>query len=774
MRRVAFLGAGTVGAAAIRRLGDVPGLEVSAALVRDLGVPRDLGPRPPRLTTDPDEAIAGADVVVDVMGGVEWATALMARAAARGARLVSANKAALAERWDVWGPWSGRAGSASRPRSWRVRRWSGRSPGRCAARSPIALHALLNGTCAYLIERLEAGTDFDAALAEAQRLGYAEADPALDVDGIDAAHKLTLLARMCALPDLAWDEARRDVRGVRGLTPALVAGLAERGQRARLVASLWSDGERLARRRASRGAARRPPARAGRVRAERAALPRRRGRRGRDRGPRSRRRRHRQRRRGRRPRGRRGTCGPRAARAVAAGPERRAPRRRLRVGRDRVTGEAVTFVSTRDPGRRAVSFEEALRRGLAPDGGLYVPTRIPALAPGWSGAAGWGDVIDAVLRPWFDPAEADAWVADARSALDFPVPVHPLGADTALLEVHHGPTLAFKDVAARTMGRWLARSLRRRGETATVLVATSGDTGGAVADGFAGIEGLRVVVLYPEGRVSPVQERQLTQPRAGVMAVAVDGDFDACQRLAKEALVDPSLADLRLTSANSINVGRLLPQVTYHVWGALQWARAVASTSATCGASFRAATSATSPPPCSRPRWAPRRAASSPPTTPTTTSRASCAARWPPTTRPPPSPRCRTRWTSGRPATSSGSSRCSPTGRTPSPCAARDRRRGDARSDPALLARPRRDRLPPHRRRSRGARAAAWALQRGAHRSRAGGGHGAPREVPRGGGAALPDVAVTHPALESLPSARPDARIAAESDALRAWLRRSL
>ena len=234
----------------------------------------------------------------------------------------------------------------------------------------------------------------------------------------------------------------------------------------------------------------------------------------------------------------------------------------------------IAFVSTRDPERRPVAFETALQHGLAPDGGLYVPARVPALPAGWEEARAWREVVEAVLRPWFDPSDADRWVEDALAALDFPVPTRPLGSDTALLELHHGPTLAFKDVAARTMGRWVGRSLRRRGERATVLVATSGDTGGAVADGFQGIEGLRVVVLYPAGRVSAVQERQLTLPREGVFALAVDGDFDACQRLAKAALVDPALADLHLTSANSINVGRLLPQATYHVWGLLQWSRA--------------------------------------------------------------------------------------------------------------------------------------------------------------------------------------------------------
>ncbi len=233
------------------------------------------------------------------------------------------------------------------------------------------------------------------------------------------------------------------------------------------------------------------------------------------------------------------------------------------------------FVSTRDSARTPRSFEHVLRRGLAPDGGLYVPTAVPPLATGWREAEDWPQVVEAVLRPWFAEDEADAWLRAAREALDFPVPIRLLPGRRALLELHHGPTLAFKDVAARTMARWLGRSLRARDESATVLVATSGDTGSAVADGFTGVAGLAVVVLYPAGRVSPIQERQLTVPREGVYALAVDGDFDACQRLTKQALVDPSLVGLRLSSANSINLGRLLPQTTYHVWGALQLARAL-------------------------------------------------------------------------------------------------------------------------------------------------------------------------------------------------------
>ena len=240
--RVAFLGAGTVGAAAIRLLQRHPQLELTSALVRDVGAPRDLGAQPPRLTDDPDEALAGADVVVEVMGAVDRPTALMERAAAAGARLVSANKAALAERWEVWSPWIAAARVGFEAAVMAGTPVVSALAGPLRGSRPLAIHGLLNGTCAFLIERMEAGEGFGVALTEAQRRGYAEADPALDVDGFDAAHKLTVLARLCAVPDLAWEHVRVNVRGVRGLTPALLAELARRDRRARLVASLWSDG----------------------------------------------------------------------------------------------------------------------------------------------------------------------------------------------------------------------------------------------------------------------------------------------------------------------------------------------------------------------------------------------------------------------------------------------------------------------------------------------------------------------------------------------------
>jgi len=235
---------------------------------------------------------------------------------------------------------------------------------------------------------------------------------------------------------------------------------------------------------------------------------------------------------------------------------------------------APGFVSTRDLQGRGVPFETALLGGLAPDGGLYVPDRIPAIAPGWRAAGSLADAAEATLAPWFEADEAPGWLADARAAMDFVVPLRRLDDATWLLELFHGPTRAFKDVAARTLGRWWARALARHGRRALVLVATSGDTGGAVAAGMAGVPGLEVIVLFPRAGVSPVQRAQLTAVRPGVRALAVDGSFDDCQRLVKEAFRDPALSDLPLTSANSINLGRWLPQAAFHVWGLAQLAQA--------------------------------------------------------------------------------------------------------------------------------------------------------------------------------------------------------
>ena len=228
------------------------------------------------------------------------------------------------------------------------------------------------------------------------------------------------------------------------------------------------------------------------------------------------------------------------------------------------------FRSTR--GSERVSFEEALLRGLAPDGGLYVPDWIPTIdLDRVLRASSFPDLGFEVLRTWIGKELGEDVLRKVLDeALDFPVELSALAKgdwkEVYVLELFHGPTLSFKDFGARTMARWMRHFLKVRQQQLTILVATSGDTGSAVADGFAGQDRIEVVLLYPKGQVSPVQERQLVLARPGVRAFAVEGDFDDCQRLVKEAFADERLREVRLSSANSINIGRLLPQMLYYIW----------------------------------------------------------------------------------------------------------------------------------------------------------------------------------------------------------------
>lgn len=222
-------------------------------------------------------------------------------------------------------------------------------------------------------------------------------------------------------------------------------------------------------------------------------------------------------------------------------------------------------------GVTGVRFRRALLEGLAPDGGLYLPDRIPTLDWGPCDPACLGETAGAVLGPYLgEDLSAEKVARLTREALDFETPLVQLDDRIWLLELFRGPTLAFKDVAARTMARLMAR-LRDPALPLTVLVATSGDTGSAVAQAFHGVAGTRVVVLYPAGRVSPLQERQLATLGGNITALAVAGAFDDCQRLAKTAFGDDGLRrTFGLTSANSINIGRLIPQMAYWVQAALQ------------------------------------------------------------------------------------------------------------------------------------------------------------------------------------------------------------
>lgn len=224
----------------------------------------------------------------------------------------------------------------------------------------------------------------------------------------------------------------------------------------------------------------------------------------------------------------------------------------------------------------AVPFRDALLAGLAPDGGLYVPERLPVMpADQWAALTGrpLPEVALAMLAPLLgDELPEPALRALLNDALDFPVPVVRLDEGLAVLELFHGPTFAFKDVGARVLARLMSHFHPVDAPPLTVLVATSGDTGGAVAQAFFGVPRTRVVVLYPDGQVSAVQEAQFTTLGGNVTAVAVAGMFDDCQRLAKEAFADAALrVRANLTSANSISLGRLLPQMTYYAHAALQF-----------------------------------------------------------------------------------------------------------------------------------------------------------------------------------------------------------
>ncbi|WP_027882370.1 threonine synthase [Meiothermus rufus] len=232
----------------------------------------------------------------------------------------------------------------------------------------------------------------------------------------------------------------------------------------------------------------------------------------------------------------------------------------------------VAYYSTRDPAKKLVRFEEALLQGLAPDGGLYVPDHVPQLKPStWLEARSLAELGVRVLGAWLgEEVPLPHLEAILHEALNFPCPLVGLSEDLFVLELFHGPTLSFKDFGARTMARLMQYFLGRRGQRRIILVATSGDTGSAVADGFAGQENIEVVLLYPKGKVSEVQERQLIIQRPGVRSFAVEGSFDDCQRLVKQAFTDPDLAHLPLSSANSINIGRLLPQALYYLWAVRQ------------------------------------------------------------------------------------------------------------------------------------------------------------------------------------------------------------
>ncbi|MFV0606132.1 MAG: threonine synthase [Niabella sp.] len=223
-----------------------------------------------------------------------------------------------------------------------------------------------------------------------------------------------------------------------------------------------------------------------------------------------------------------------------------------------------------------VSFKEAAIRGQAPDKGLYFPEKLPSINKELISNIEHlpdAEIAFRVIAPYVGKEIPDHILFNiVKETVNFPIPLKPVTGYIGSLELFHGPTLAFKDVGARFMSRCLGYFLQNEKRQVTVLVATSGDTGGAVANGFYNVPGINVVILYPKGRVSPVQEKQLTTLGKNITALEVNGSFDDCQQMVKQAFNDADInKKIFLTSANSINVARWLPQQFYYFFAYKQW-----------------------------------------------------------------------------------------------------------------------------------------------------------------------------------------------------------
>lgn len=235
----------------------------------------------------------------------------------------------------------------------------------------------------------------------------------------------------------------------------------------------------------------------------------------------------------------------------------------------------MKYYSTNNKSLR-VDFREAAIQGQAPDKGLYFPEQIPQLSKEFINNLdkfSKEELSFKVMKPYVGNTIEDKDLEKIVSeTINFPFPLLPITESISTLELFHGPTLAFKDVGARFMSRCLGYFVCNRDKELTVLVATSGDTGGAVAAGFYDVEGVNVVILYPSGKVSLTQEVQLTTLGKNITAIEVEGTFDDCQQMVKNAFMDEELKKaLFLTSANSINVARWLPQQLYYFFALQQW-----------------------------------------------------------------------------------------------------------------------------------------------------------------------------------------------------------
>ncbi|MBN1300318.1 MAG: threonine synthase [Melioribacteraceae bacterium] len=214
-------------------------------------------------------------------------------------------------------------------------------------------------------------------------------------------------------------------------------------------------------------------------------------------------------------------------------------------------------------------FEEAVINGLAPDGGLYMPEEIPVLDSSFFDKINEYNINEIAFRIISrftgDQIKEPDLQEIINSSFTFKAPLYQLEKGKCILELFHGPTLAFKDFGARFMARCMEHFVKKRNIVLNILVATSGDTGSAVANGFYNVEGINVYILYPSGKVSFIQEQQLTTLDKNITALEINGTFDDCQRLVKQAFVDPGIKNrMNLSSANSINISRLLPQSVYY------------------------------------------------------------------------------------------------------------------------------------------------------------------------------------------------------------------
>jgi len=234
----------------------------------------------------------------------------------------------------------------------------------------------------------------------------------------------------------------------------------------------------------------------------------------------------------------------------------------------------MKFYSTNNS-KHLVSLQEAVIKGLAPDNGLYMPEKIPVFTPDFFNSLSeksFREIAFAVAKEF---VEEDISSDQLKSIIDhtisFDAPLVEIEKNIFSLELFHGPTLAFKDFGARFMSQMLGHFAKQQKREIVILVATSGDTGSAVANGFLGVAGTRVIVLYPKGKVSEIQEKQFTTLGKNITAIEVNGTFDDCQRLVKQAFLDQELTEsFFLTSANSINIARLIPQSFYYFYA---WSR---------------------------------------------------------------------------------------------------------------------------------------------------------------------------------------------------------